>query len=121
MDAKKIFLIDSIGAVISACMLGLVLVHFQQYIGMPTKVLYSLTVLAAVLASYSFFGYLGKLWANTIALKVISLANMAYCCLTICFMVYFYESLTLLGITYFALEKLIVIPLAILEWKTSKS
>jgi hypothetical protein len=121
MDAKKIFLIDSIGAVISACMLGLVLVHFQQYIGMPTMVLYMLAIIASVFAAYSFLGYLGKLWPDTIALKVISLGNLAYCCLTICLMVYFYKSLTLLGIIYFALEKLIVIPLAILEWKTSKS
>jgi hypothetical protein len=121
MDAKKIFLIDSIGAVISACMLGLALVHFQQYIGMPAKVLYSLAAIASVFAVYSFLGYLGKLWPHTIALKVISLGNLAYCSLTVFLMINHYESLTVLGITYFVTEKLIVVPLAILEWKTSKS
>jgi hypothetical protein len=42
LKPKTLFLIDAIGAVLSTVLLGIVLVAFEKYIGMPTNVLYAL-------------------------------------------------------------------------------
>ena len=46
INPKKLFLIDSLGALISAVMLGLVLTRFEHIFGMPQNVLYFLSFIA---------------------------------------------------------------------------
>lgn len=113
------FLIDCVGAVVSATMLGVVLASFSHLIGMPANALYILSSIAFVFATYSFLGHRGVFAKQNKALKAISIANLLYCALTICLMVYFQESITWLGVAYFVGEKAIVVPLAVLEWRIS--
>jgi len=48
-------------------------------------------------------------------MKGIIIANLVYCCLTIVLVFYFYQKLTILGLSYFLLELLMISGLIIIE------
>jgi hypothetical protein len=120
LSVKTIFLIDSMGALLSAIMLGLVLPMFEDIFGMPSNVLYVLSGIVSLLFVYSFTCFAIKPSSPTAALKIIGVVNICYCVLSIALIIYFYRQLTVLGLTYFILEKMIVLFLASVELKKAK-
>lgn len=116
---QKLFLVDSLGALLSAILLGLILARFEKIFGMPQNVLYILAVIPCIFTVYSFLCFLSKTAHWRPLMKIIAIANLLYCCLTAGLMVYFYQKLTVLGLIYFILEIIIVISLAFIEWKTA--
>jgi hypothetical protein len=50
---KFVFLIDGLGALVSALLLGVVLPFFQDHLGMPLPIFYGLAALAATFCIYS--------------------------------------------------------------------
>ncbi len=117
---KNFFLIDGLGAIVSAIMLGVVLVRFEEFFGMPAAVLYGLAGAAAVFAVYSFschFFFMEK-WQPF--LRLIGTVNLLYCGLTLGMVIYWQEPLTAWGIAYFVGEMAIVVTLAITELGTAK-
>lgn len=118
---KTIFLIDGIGALVSAIFLGVILVNLKELIGMSENVLILLAIIALIFAGYSFGNAfrMQKNWKKY--LKVIATANLLYCILTFCLVVYFSSHLSALGLIYFILEILIIIFLVKLEWEISNS
>jgi hypothetical protein len=120
LNVKTIFLIDSMGALLSATMLGLVLPMFEDEFGMPSNVLYVLSGLASLLFAYSFTCFVIKPSSPTAALKIIAVANMCYCVLSIALIIYYYRQLTVLGLTYFILEKMIVLFFSAVELQKAK-
>lgn len=119
LGPKKLFLIDCLGALISAFLLGVVLVLFEEFIGMPKEVLYYLALIACIFAVYSFFCYFHfpNNWQPF--MKAIAIANLLYCLTTIGLVIYFYSQLTTLGAMYFLGELAIIIALISLELKTA--
>lgn len=120
-NPKSIFLLDGLGALVSAIMLGLVLPMLQHLIGMPTNILYYLAMAAVAFAIYSFSCSIivPKKWRTF--LKIIAYVNLTYCIVSILLVFNFYSQLTKLGIAYFTIEKIIVIYIAMLELKIAKS
>lgn len=120
IQPKQLFLIDSLGALISATMLGIVLVMFESHFGMPSNTLYWLAGLAAVFAVYSFVNYIrfGKNWR--IFLSIIAIVNLLYCALTAGVVIRHFQELTTLGIAYFIGEMIIVVALALIELRKAK-
>ena len=119
LQSKKIFLIDSLGAAISAFLLGVVLIRFESAFGMPAKILYFLSATAcffAIYASMSYFLTRGN-WKSH--LKFISLANLIYCFITLVLLIYFNKILTPWGLLYFLAEIAVIMTLAIFEIKTA--
>ena len=114
---KNLFLIDGIGAVISALMLGIVLVEFQVFIGLPKKILYILAIIPCFFAVYSFscFYRFPKNWKRR--LKIIAVLNLLYCLLTTFLLINLFDKLTFLGLLYFVLELLIITVLIIFEFR----
>ena len=114
-NPKKLFLIDSLGAVLTAFFLGVILVRFEDSFGMPKTILYVLSSMACIYAIYSICSYflLTNIWRPY--LKGIAIANLIHCCLTIGLVFYFYQKLTVLGLTYFLLELIVVFGLIIVE------
>jgi len=110
---------DSLGALLTAIVLGLIFTRFENAVGMPQKVLYPLSFIACIFSIYSLFCYLIKIENWRPFLKIIAIANLLYCCLTIGFIFYLYQKLTVLGFIYFVLEIIIVTILAIIELKTA--
>ncbi len=118
-NPRTIFLIDGIGAIVSAVMLGIVLPLLQDLIGMPTEVLYYLASAAVMFAIYSLSCafIVPANWPTF--LRIIAFVNLTYCVVSVGLVYYFYPQLTKLGIAYFAIEKLIVIYIVMMELKAA--
>ena len=120
MQPKKLFLVDSLGALLSAILLGFILARFEPTFGMPQKVVHVLAVIPCIFSLYSFFCFFIKIGNWKPYMKIIAIANLLYCCLTFGLMVYYYQQLTVLGLIYFILEIIVVVILAFIELKFSK-
>ena len=117
-NPKKIFLIDSIGAFLSAALLFAILSFFVEEFGLPKMILYLLFSIACIFSIYSIFCYylFEKQWRTY--LWTVLIANILYCILTIVFLVIFRNSITLLGLIYFILEIIMISCVAFIELKT---
>lgn len=120
MTPKKLFLVDGIGALVTASMTGLVLPQFIQYIGLGTEILYVLGAIAGIFAIYSLgcFLFLTNNW--TIFLRVIAIANSVYCFATLGIIFYYYDQMRWPGIIYFVGEIILVASLIYIELKMTK-
>ncbi len=119
-NPKKLFEIDGLGAIISAILLGIILVRFESFFGIPVSTLYFLASLPIFFAIYDFYIYyrvdkdLGKY------LKIIGITNLIYCFLSIGLAIYHREEITNLGWIYILTEILIVSTVAIIELGVAK-
>ena len=118
-NPRRLFLVDGFGAFLTAFFLGVILVKFEAYFGMPQSVLYILSAIACVYGIYSICCsvFIRSNWRPF--LKVIAIANLLYCCLTIGLVIYFYQRLTILGLTYFLLELIVMVVLIIVELRVT--
>jgi len=114
-----VFLIDGLGAAMSALLLLLLIVPFQSFFGFPSDAALKLSVLPFLFSIYSLTCYFTKP-SSTVFLKIIAVANILYCLLSLGLVLIYFAQLTIFGLLYFLVEKLIVVPLAIWEWKLSK-
>jgi len=115
-----LILADIIGALLSAGMLGIVMVRLEHIFSMPANVLHALAFIALMFAFHSggcyFMGQ--ENWKP--ALRRIAIANLAYCFITLALLFCFREELTVFDWAYFIAEMCVVIPLAIIEFKASR-
>ena len=113
---KKIFLIDSLGALISAIIL-LVISQFESQFGISRNLSLILIPLPIIFSVFSFVSYKldNEKWKSL--LKIIAIANLSYCCLTLYLTLINFATLKNLGITYFVVEIFIIFLLAMFELK----
>lgn len=118
-NPKLLFLIDGLGALLSALFLGIILVHFEDIFGMPQAVLYPLAGVACLFAVYSLCCYVlvRRRWA--VFFWIIALANVLYACATLGLLVIQHDALTCWGWGYFVLELGIIGGLVGLEIKAA--
>ncbi len=57
LNPKKLFLIDGFGTILSAFLLGVILVKFEIIFGIPISVLYILAIIPIFFAAYDFYCY----------------------------------------------------------------
>ena len=119
-DPKKIFLVDGIGALLSAFFLGVVLVQFEDSVGVSKDILICLSLAAMVMAVYSLSCYFRFPTKWRLFLKAIAIVNLLYCCVTIGLILLDGETLTILGYLYFIIEILIVVSLVFVELKVAR-
>lgn len=119
-NPRSLFVIDGVGALISAFLLGVVLVQFESAIGMPVKALYILAALPVGFALYDAICYWRLKQNFGPFIKGIALINIGYCGLSVAFLSQHHESLTALGWVYFVGELLIVLFLSGVEWQVGK-
>lgn len=112
---KTLFLIDSIGAFLTALLLFVVLRNLTKYFGMPKNTLTILWSAAACLCFYSAvcFLFLKSKWK--LYIKIISFANLFYCMLTSGFLFIHNDEITALCLIYFLLEIAIICLLVCIE------
>lgn len=118
--AKKMLLLDGIGALVTASLLSLILAPYESLFGMPKQVLYILAGIAFCFALYSFSCHLFLKRDFEFYLKIIMSANILYCVATFTLMFLYFESLTWLGIAYFSGEILVVLILVLIEYFSIK-
>ena len=118
---KNLFLLDGFGALVSAFLLGVVLVRLESYFGIPKKALYVLAGLPCFFMLYDFYCYL-KVEKNLgYFLKGIAIVNLLYCCLSIGMAVYHQSVITYLGWIYIIGEIIIVVVLSLFESKVASN
>ncbi|TXF89771.1 hypothetical protein FUA23_08775 [Neolewinella aurantiaca] len=115
----RLFLIDGLGAILSAVSLGFILPYFNEYIGLPSTSLYLLAVLPVVFAAYSLACYYLRPVHFQPFLAGIAIANFAYCCLTTTVLLINRHSVTNLGAAYFTAEIIVISVLVYIEWRTA--
>ncbi len=115
LSRTNIFLLDGIGAFISAISLGMILPLLQTYIGLDKRILYMLAAIAILFACYSLcVHYLKpKKWRRF--LKIIIGANISYGLLTLSLVLYKYQTVGPIGKLYFVLELIILTLIICLE------
>ncbi len=118
LQPKTLFLIDGLGALVTAFFLFVILRTYNVYFGMPPNTLTYLSLIAIVFCLYSItcYFFLKDNWRPF--LRTISIANLLYCCLTMGLVTYYYSRLTTLGVTYFLAEIIVVFALVFIEMKT---
>jgi hypothetical protein len=112
---KTLFFIDSLGAILTAFFLFVIMRQFNGYFGMPKSVLTYLSLIAICFCIYSTacFLFLEGRWTPFI--KLIGIANLVYCALTIGLLIKYYSLLTIIGTTYFLIEIVIICVLSYVE------
>jgi ABC-type long-subunit fatty acid transport system fused permease/ATPase subunit len=116
---KTLFLIDSLGAMLTALFLFVVLRNLNEYFGMPITILAYLSTIAACFCIYSTacFIFLKENWTPFI--RAIGISNLLYCVLTMGLILVYYPILTSIGIAYFLVEIIIICGLIYIEFKVA--
>lgn len=118
-NPRQLFLVDGVGAMLSAFLLGVVLVRMERLFGIPPSALYVLAAIPIGFAIYDFICYKVVYRNYSTFLKIIAILNITYCVLSVGYAIYHSVSITLLGWAYIISEVLIVLFLARLEMKVA--
>ncbi|MEZ4830331.1 MAG: hypothetical protein R3C61_29200 [Bacteroidia bacterium] len=112
-----LFIVDGVGAMMSAFLLGVVLVRWEQVFGIPVATLYLLASLPVLFAVYDFYCYRTQKERPAVFLRAIAIANLLYCVLSLGLAIYHSQTITLWGWAYILSEILIVLILAKVEYR----
>ena len=112
---KTLFLIDSLGAVLTGFILFVIMRQLNESIGMPKTVLTYLSFIAICFCIYSTacFLFLKERWTPFI--RLIGVANLLYCALTVGLLIKYHSLLTIIGTICFLIEIVIICGLSYLE------
>ncbi|OOG77662.1 hypothetical protein [Algoriphagus sp. A40] len=120
-EPRKLFLIDCLGALLTAILLFVVLRAYHEFFGVAVETLSLLAGIAAVFCIYSAscFLFLKANWVPFI--KAISFANLLYCMVTLGLVFLPGSKITLAGKIYFLTEILVVCGLVYVELAVAKA
>ena len=118
---RTLFLVDGVGALVTALLVGVVLPALGDHIGTPRPVLRALALTAAVFAAYSLTcaATRPKRWPGY--LRGIALANAGYCLVTAAVLIRFTAALHVLDWIYFVGEIVVVSTLVTLELRVARA
>lgn len=119
-NPRRIFLIDGLGAVLTAFLLCVVLASFESFFGMPAQVLYVLGGVAVVFAVYSFSCYCWLKRSHRSFLAAIIIANLLYAVLSLGLVIYYFPQLSSWGLLYFTGEIIVILVLVSIEYRCLK-
>ena len=117
---KQLFLLDGIGALVSAFMLGFVLMRLEHIFGIPREALGYLSGLPVLFAIYDFLSYANPRQHRGSPLAYIAILNILYCIFSLGMAIYHRESLTVFGWAYLLGEIALVAALGLYEWKIAR-
>ena len=117
---RKVFLLDGVGALLSALLLVLLIVPLENIFGLSPITARTLAIPAFCFMVYSLGCYLLDLKHWKPYLQLIAIANFVYCCVIFGIVVQHYRSLTVLGILYFLGEVIIILSVIGIELRTIK-
>jgi hypothetical protein len=120
LTPKKLFIFDGVGALISAFMLGVLWIRFDHVVGIPTNTLYLLATFPVLFALFDLIAIRQIAARQILFLRIIALANLSYCLLSLGFAWHHHETLTTLGWIYIIAEVIIVASLAYIELRVAK-
>ena len=117
---RLLFLIDSLGAFLTAFMQSVLLLNCNEYFGMPPTILLYLSAIAICFCIYSAVcSFLLKQHWTAFIIGIISIANLFYCVLTIGLLIFYYPLLKISDLVYFIAEIVIICGLVSIELKVA--
>lgn len=119
LTTRGILLLDGLGALVTACSVGLLLPALDPWIGVPAGALHALGAVAMALAIVSLSRHFTKRTTPG-ALRFIAVANLSYCGITACLLVWLWPAPTVWALAYFGGEIAIVALLASRELALAK-
>lgn len=116
---NRLFLIDGLGALLTAAGLLLITYPFDEYFHLPRPIVRGLMWAAVGFSVYSFAcaRRVGPNWQ--LYLRAISFANGLYGCITLALVAYHFPALSYWEISYFTIEALLITGLVWVELKVA--
>lgn len=119
LNEKNIFLLDAIGAMLSAVFTGVILPNYSDLIGLRKELLYGLAFLPVVYAIYSFSCFQFVKTIKPMMIIYIISANLLYCAISLS-LILFCKDLTSIGNYLLLLEIFVVIVVVKIELNVLK-
>lgn len=119
-NPKHLFLLDGLGALVSAFLLGVVLVQFEGVFGIPRSTLYFLAIIPCFFAVFDIVSFRSSSSKHALCLRIIASLNIAYCIVSIGWAAFAGQTITILGWAYLLIEVAIVLMLALFELRVVK-
>lgn len=116
---KQWFIIDGVGASISALLFLTVLWNYQEFFGISKEVLILLVVPPVLFSIYDALCWFGRGQFAPRALRIIAMANLAYIGFSLSLMLLHLEEITTWGVRYLVGEMIVVFILYLFEWNAS--
>ena len=116
---KQWFIIDGVGACLSALLLLTVLWNLQELFGIPTRVLMLLVVPPVIFAAYDAYCWFSQSSFAARRLRNMAMANLAYIGFSLSLLLLHLDEITTWGVLYLVGEMIVVFILYLLEWKVS--
>ena len=120
---RALLAVDCAGALLSAVLLGVVLMRLERVFGMPADALVVLAAIPVVFAVYDAVALAAARGDAHRWLLPIGLANLGYCLVSVVYVLAHAERLRVAGWVYFVLELVVVVSLAGLQlrvwWRRS--
>ena len=107
-------MLDGMGATLTALVTGLLLATETVPTGIPTWILVAMTLVATSFAGFDFLA-LSYASGRTWPLGAIGVLNIFYCVTATIVCLSHWSDLSMLGMVYFGMETLVMIPLATAE------
>jgi hypothetical protein len=114
INEKNIFIMDAIGATLSASLLGIILPIFFLEIGLSVTTLYFLAIFPLLYGAFSLYCHYFAAKKKR-GLLVLLVANTLYCVLTSTVMAFYYNNIMLFGWIYLFAEIIIILTLVVFE------
>ena len=114
---ERLLLVDALGAMTSALMMGIVVPIVDDWLGIPVVMSQTLALIPIGMILYDLLSYWRCTHRIAICLKGIAMLNLSYCIISIVHAIYYRKSIMVWGWTYLGLELLILIALIWLEWQ----
>ena len=111
------FVVDALGALISAMLLGFVLPVYKDVFGIPLSTLNVLAIIPMGFVFYDLSVYFFTRSIKRLHLRMIAVLNILYCVVSLAYVINDMDEVTLLGWTYIIGEVLIVLGIAVYEWR----
>lgn len=121
LQPNQLFVIDGLGALVSAFMLGVVLINFQHLVGIPTPTLYLLGAIPCGFLLYDIYSRFSNKEDKSGLLFGIGILNLLYCLLSVGLAVSHADVITQLGWIYLIIEVIIVSGIGWYEIKVSRT
>lgn len=118
---NALFLVDSIGAFISAFCLLIISRYYSDYIGINHSTFQLLAILPIVFGIYSACCFLFVKRCFKPFIQIIALANLIYCLITLILLGTLFAEITILGLSYFVVELMIIALIISIEYKVSRN
>lgn len=123
INGHNIFLIDGVGALITAALLFFIVRPLPAVFGVADFIVDLFAGVAILFAVYSFVSHVFAVRVRQLnfkqALNLIAIANIGYCVMT-AYVVFQLKGITSIGLLYFSVEIAVILCLVYIELKIAK-